>query len=143
MSAHQQFGRELGDTKFCGVFLKVRTYLHLYYTKGKIKLSLCSILRHEGERGVHVQIHLFLTLELVGVEWSASRLCRLTPGKEPPVLTKDEGAYAPKQIRTTLETGKFILTGYRPPILRSSSPQPVAIPTELSVLSRNEHGLRV
>jgi hypothetical protein len=35
--------------------------------------------------GVDVYIHIFLTSALVGGEWSASRLCRFTPGKEPPV----------------------------------------------------------
>jgi hypothetical protein len=30
--------------------------------------------------GVDVQIHVFLTLALTGVEWSASRPCRFTPG---------------------------------------------------------------
>jgi hypothetical protein len=32
--------------------------------------------------GVDVQIHIFLTPALVG-DWSASRPCRFTPGKEP------------------------------------------------------------
>jgi hypothetical protein len=32
--------------------------------------------------GVDVQIHSFLTLVLVGGEWSASRPCLFTPGKE-------------------------------------------------------------
>jgi hypothetical protein len=36
-------------------------------------------------RGVDVKIHIFLTLVLVGGEWSASRPCRFTPGKESPV----------------------------------------------------------
>jgi hypothetical protein len=31
--------------------------------------------------GVDVQIHIFLTLALVGVEWSASRPYRFTPGE--------------------------------------------------------------
>jgi hypothetical protein len=30
--------------------------------------------------GVDVWMHIFLTSALVGVEWSASRPCRLTPG---------------------------------------------------------------
>jgi hypothetical protein len=36
--------------------------------------------------GVNVQIHIILTSALAGVEWSASRPCRFTPRKEPPVL---------------------------------------------------------
>jgi hypothetical protein len=32
--------------------------------------------------GVAVYIHIFLTSALVGGEWSASRPCRFTPGKE-------------------------------------------------------------
>jgi hypothetical protein len=35
--------------------------------------------------GVDVEIHIFLTSVLVGGEWSASRPCRFTPEKEPPV----------------------------------------------------------
>jgi hypothetical protein len=31
--------------------------------------------------GVDVEIHIFLTLALVGGEWSASRPCRFTPGE--------------------------------------------------------------
>jgi hypothetical protein len=34
---------------------------------------------------VDVQIHIFLTSAIAGGEWSASRPCRFTPGKEPPV----------------------------------------------------------
>jgi hypothetical protein len=34
--------------------------------------------------GVDVYIHVFLTSALVGGEWSASRLGRLTPGEETP-----------------------------------------------------------
>jgi hypothetical protein len=33
--------------------------------------------------GVDVQIHILLTSALVACEWSASRLGRFTPGKEP------------------------------------------------------------
>jgi hypothetical protein len=35
--------------------------------------------------GVDVKLRIFLTSALVGGEWSASRLGRFTPGKEPPV----------------------------------------------------------
>jgi hypothetical protein len=34
--------------------------------------------------GVDVWIHIFLTSELDGAEWSASRLCRFTPGERAP-----------------------------------------------------------
>jgi hypothetical protein len=34
--------------------------------------------------GVHVQIHIFLTLALAGGEWPASRPCRFTPGERAP-----------------------------------------------------------
>jgi hypothetical protein len=34
--------------------------------------------------GVDVYIHIFLTSALVGVEWSASRPCRFTPGESAP-----------------------------------------------------------
>jgi hypothetical protein len=36
-------------------------------------------------REVDVQIHILLTSALVGGEWPASRPCRFTPEKEPPV----------------------------------------------------------
>jgi hypothetical protein len=35
--------------------------------------------------GVDILIHIFLTSALVGGEWSASRPCRFSPGKELPV----------------------------------------------------------
>jgi hypothetical protein len=38
--------------------------------------------------GVDVQIHIFLSLALVGCEWSVSRPCRFTPGEKPPVPIK-------------------------------------------------------
>jgi hypothetical protein len=34
--------------------------------------------------GVEIQMHVFLTLKLVGGEWSASRPCRFNPGEKPP-----------------------------------------------------------
>jgi hypothetical protein len=34
--------------------------------------------------GVDAQIHVFLTLALVGAEWSASRSGRFTPGEKAP-----------------------------------------------------------
>jgi hypothetical protein len=34
---------------------------------------------------VDAQIHIFLTSSLVEGKWSASRPCRFTPGKTPPV----------------------------------------------------------
>jgi hypothetical protein len=34
--------------------------------------------------GVDVEIHIFLTSALVGVEWSASRPCRFTLGEKAP-----------------------------------------------------------
>jgi hypothetical protein len=35
--------------------------------------------------GVDAEIYIFLTLVLVGAEWSASSTYRFTPGKETPV----------------------------------------------------------
>jgi len=35
-----------------------------------------------------VYLHAFLTLELDGCEWLASRPARFTPGKEPPTLIR-------------------------------------------------------
>jgi hypothetical protein len=35
--------------------------------------------------GLNVQIHIFLTLELAGGEWSASLPGRFTPGEKTPV----------------------------------------------------------
>jgi hypothetical protein len=58
-----------------------------------IQLSLSSIItaaiHHEDVGGMDVQILVFLTLALVGGEWSASRLCCVKPHlkKEPQVRT--------------------------------------------------------
>jgi hypothetical protein len=40
-------------------------------------------MKEYGELDVY--IHIFLTLALVVGAWSASRPCRFTPGKDPPV----------------------------------------------------------
>jgi hypothetical protein len=57
--------------------------LHHVVKVKKIKLSL-SLTRHYAMKTygeVDVQIQVFLTLALVGGEWSASRTCHLTPGE--------------------------------------------------------------
>jgi hypothetical protein len=54
--------------------------IQIVYT---VEFSLC-ITKHyamKTHEGVHVHIHAFLTLALVGDEWPASRLCRFTPEK--------------------------------------------------------------
>jgi hypothetical protein len=83
--------------------------------------------------GVVTYIHIFLTLALVGGEWSASRPSRFTPGKEPPGTHWIGGWVDPK---AGLDDVEKILdpTATRTPTTWSSSPQPVAIPTTLSQL---------
>jgi hypothetical protein len=49
--------------------------------------------------GVEVQLHAFLTLTLVGSEWSASRSGRaLPPRKGPRVPTEGEALWAPEPV---------------------------------------------
>jgi hypothetical protein len=78
--------------------------------------------------GVDEQIHIFLTSVLVGGEWSASRPGRFTPG------THCIGGLV--DPRAGLDDMEKILDPIvtRTPTPRSSSPQPVAIPTALSRL---------
>ena len=42
----------------------------------------------------------FLTLALAEGEWSASRLCRVTPGESAPVPTRQEAGWAPAPVWT-------------------------------------------
>jgi hypothetical protein len=51
--------------------------------------------------GVDVQIQIFLTLAIVGGEWSTSRPGRLSPGKEPPAPIGQEARWAPEPAWTT------------------------------------------
>jgi hypothetical protein len=71
--------------------------------------------------GVDVKIHLFLTSALVGGEWSASPLCRFTPGESAPGTHWIEGWVSP---RAGLDDVENILdpTGTRTPTPWSSSP---------------------
>jgi hypothetical protein len=49
-----------------------------------------------------------LTSALVGVEWSASRPCRFTPGKEPPDTHSIRGSVGPRAGLHNLEKTKFL-----------------------------------
>jgi hypothetical protein len=64
-----------------------------------------------------------MTSALDGGEWSASRPGRvLPPGREPPVPTVQEAAWAPEPVWTQgLEEENFASAGDRTSIARSSS----------------------
>jgi hypothetical protein len=81
--------------------------------------------------GVDVLIHIFLTSALAGGEWSASRPGRFSGGERAPSTHWIGGWVDP---RAGLDDVEKILdpTGTRTPTPRSSSPEPVAIPTTLS-----------
>jgi hypothetical protein len=66
--------------------------------------------------GVNVWIHIFLTLVLVGGEWSASRPSRFTPGERAPRYPLDRRLGGP-QSRSARRGGENILdrTGTRTP----------------------------
>jgi hypothetical protein len=85
--------------------------------------------------GVDVEIHIFLTSALVGVEWSVLRPGRFTPGESALRYPFDRRPVG-SQRRSERRGEEKILdpTGTCTPTPLSSSPYPVAIPTELSRL---------
>jgi hypothetical protein len=58
--------------------------------------------------GVDVQIHIFLTLALVGGEWSASRPGRFTPGERAPGTHWIGGWVDPRDGLDNVERRKFL-----------------------------------
>jgi hypothetical protein len=58
--------------------------------------------------GVDVQIHIFLTMALVGGEWSASRPCRLTPVERAPGTHWIGGWVDPTAGLDDVEKRKFL-----------------------------------
>jgi hypothetical protein len=65
--------------------------------------------------GVDVQIHIFLTSTLVGVEWSASLPGRLTPEEKSPLTNFIGGWVGPKPGLDDVEKRKFLtLLGLEP-----------------------------
>jgi hypothetical protein len=58
--------------------------------------------------GVDVQIHIFLTLELVRGEWSASRPGRFTPGERASSIHGIGGWVGPGASLYDLEKRKFL-----------------------------------
>jgi hypothetical protein len=90
-------------------------------------------------RGVDVYIHRFLTSELVGGEWSASRPCRFTPGKEDPVPMLEEFGWTPEPVWAIWRSENFL------PYRDSNSPplvvQPVASRyTDWAIPAQKIHG---
>jgi hypothetical protein len=75
--------------------------------------------------GVNVWIHIFLTYALTGVEWSASRLCRFTPGERAPGTHWIGGWVDPRAGLDDLEKRKFFtLSGLElRPLSRPASSQ--------------------
>jgi hypothetical protein len=55
-----------------------------------------------------VQIHIFLTLALVGGEWSASRLCHFTPREKAPGTNQIRGWVGPIAGLDNVEKRKFL-----------------------------------
>jgi hypothetical protein len=62
-------------------------------------------------RGVDVEIHMFLFSALAGGEWSASRLCRLTPEERAPDTHWIGGWVDPRAGLDDLETKFLSLPG--------------------------------
>jgi hypothetical protein len=58
--------------------------------------------------GVDVQIHVFLTLALVGGEWSDSRHGLLTPGEKAPGTHRIGGWVDPRAGLDDMEKWKFL-----------------------------------
>jgi hypothetical protein len=85
--------------------------------------------------GVDVQTHLFLTLALVGGEWSASRPGCFTPGERAPLYPLDRRLGGPQSWSGRHEVKILAPTRTRNPTPWSSSPYPIAILTALSRLS--------
>jgi hypothetical protein len=82
--------------------------------------------------GVEVRLHAFLTLALVGGEWSASHPGRFIPWKEPRyTLDRRLGGPQSRSGRGGKEKNSQVLQGLEPDHAARSL---VAIPTELSRL---------
>jgi hypothetical protein len=58
--------------------------------------------------GMDVQIHIFLTLALVGGEWSNSCPCHFTPGERTPSTLSIGGWVGPRAGLDDVEKGKFL-----------------------------------
>jgi hypothetical protein len=58
--------------------------------------------------GVDVQIHIFLTLALIGGEWSASCPGRFTPGERAPGTNLIGGWVGPRAGLDEVEKRKFL-----------------------------------
>jgi hypothetical protein len=73
------------------------------YVKVKCKDKAIPVLSTTPLRrigGVEGYLHAFLTSEIDGGEWSASRPGRFTPGKKPFVSNGEEAGWAPKPVWT-------------------------------------------
>jgi hypothetical protein len=76
----------------------------------------------KANRGMDVEIHIFLTSALAGGEWSASRPCHFTPGKDPPVPIGWEVVWTQRRSERRGEEEILDPTGTRTPTPPSSSP---------------------
>jgi hypothetical protein len=74
--------------------------------------------------GADVQIHIFLTLVLIGGKWSVSRTAALPPEKEPPPLGIHckSGRVGPEAGMDDVEKRKLLIIGTRTPTPRPSKP---------------------
>jgi hypothetical protein len=86
---------------------------------GKVKVSSYTPWRRMGER--RYNSYSYLTSELDGGKWSASRPSRaLPPGKEPPVPIVQEAGWAPEPVWTQrLEEKSSVSVRYRTPVVQS------------------------
>jgi hypothetical protein len=102
----------------CEHYITLHRHLYLF----KAKQSRNTPWRRLGER--RYSSYLFLTSDLDGSEWSASRPgCALAPGIGPPVPIVQEAWWAPEPVWTKrIEEKSFAPAEDRTPIARSSSP---------------------
>jgi hypothetical protein len=85
---------------------------------------------------VEVQVYIFLNSVLVGCQLSASRHGCFNSGEGYPGILRIEGLMGPRTELEDVEQKILDPTTTRTHTARSSSPQPVAIPTTLSQLTR-------
>lgn len=76
----------------------------------KVKISLCLKEYHniKAYRGVEVEFHAFLVLEVDGSEWSASSHGRLIP-KRIPVPIELEAGWGPEPARKFCSRDKYLV----------------------------------
>jgi hypothetical protein len=101
------------------------------YSPKKVKLTLC-LIKHYAMSEWMYRSTVFLISTLVGGEWSASRPCCFTYRGKSPRYSLDRMLGGPQGRSGRFAEVKILdPTGTRTPTPRSSSLQPVAMPTAL------------